>query len=81
MPVRVCAGVCEGKEKNERLLGNKQGQRRDVQDQHRDVSERGATNVATLGSNIATFQREVKTNVATLGSNVATFQRGHNPTS
>ena len=67
MPVGVCAGVCEGKEKNERLLGNKQGQHHDVQAQRRDVPESEVANVAT-------FQRGYKTNVAT-------FQRGYNPTS
>ena len=54
-----------GEDKNGGLLVNKQGQRRDVRAQRRDVPEGGVANVATLGSN-----------VATLGSNVATFQRG-----
>ena len=78
---RVCVGVCEGRSKNERLLGNKQGQRCDVRAQRRDVPERGAANVATLRSNVATFRRGSKSNVATLGSNVATFQRSYKPTS
>ena len=66
--------------KNERLLGNKQDQRRDVQAQRRDVQaqrrdvpERGAANVATFQrrskSNVATL----RPNVTTLGSNVATL--------
>ena len=55
VPTRVCAGVCDGRVKNERLLGNKQGQRRDVRTQRRDVPEIGAANVAMLGSNVATL--------------------------
>ena len=62
IPAGVCVGVCEGRAKNERLLGNKQGQRCNVQAQRRDVPERGAANVATLGSNIATVQRGSKSN-------------------
>ena len=69
-----CVCMCEGWAKNERLLSNKQGQRRDVRAQRRDVPERGATNVMT-------FQRGSKSNVTTLGSNVVTFQRSYNPTS
>ena len=41
----------------------------------------GLNNVATLGINVATFQRHIKINVATLISHVATFQRGLNSTS
>ena len=55
IPTGVCAGVCEGRAKNERLLGNKQGQRCDVRAQRHNVPERGASNVATFGSNVATF--------------------------
>ena len=44
----------------EKLQGNKQGQRRDVRAQLRDVPERGAANVAMLGSNVATFQSGLK---------------------
>ena len=40
IPTGVCVGVCEGRAKNERLLGNKQGQRRDVRAQRCDVPER-----------------------------------------
>ena len=39
--------VVEG-QKNEKLLGNKQGQSRDVRAQRRDVPEGGAANVVTL---------------------------------
>ena len=67
--------------KNWGVFGLKQGQRRDVRVQCRDVPERKASNVATLRSNIATFQRVVKTSVATLRSHVATFQRRAKPTS
>ena len=38
--VRVPAGVCDGRIKNERLLGNKLGQSRDVGTQRRNVTER-----------------------------------------
>ena len=69
VPVRVC----EGRAKNGGLLDNKQGQRCDVRVQLRDVLEGGVTNVATLRSNVTTFQRGLKSNVATLGSNIATF--------
>ena len=37
--VRVPAWVCDGSTKNERFLGNKQGQRRDARAQRRDVTE------------------------------------------
>ena len=62
--VRVCEG--RAKKKNGGLLVNKQGQRR-------DVLEGGGANVATLRSNVMTFQRGYKSNIATLESNVATF--------
>ena len=78
---QVCVGMCEGRAKNERLLCNKQGQRRDVRAQCHDVLERGVANVVTLRSNVAMFQRGSKSNVATLGSNVTTFQRIYKPTS
>ena len=74
IPAGVSVGGCKGRAKNERLLGNKQDQRRDVRAQRRDVLERGAANVAT-------FQRRSKSNAATLGSNVAMFQRGYFSTS
>ena len=44
----------EGKIKMRGVFGLKQGQRRDVQAQRRDVPERGEANVATLISYIAT---------------------------
>ena len=59
----------------------KQGQRRDMRMQRRDVPEMETANVATLRSNVATFQRVIKTNAATLGSNIATFQRSTKMTS
>ena len=62
-------------------FGLKQGQRRDVQMQRRNVPKRKTSNFVTLRSNIATFQRVMKTNVATLRSNVATFQRSTKMTS
>ena len=61
-------GCAKGGQKNGGHLLNKQGQRR-------DVPKDGCANVATLRSNVATFQRGYKSNVATLGSNVATLQR------
>ena len=73
--------VREGKTKNRGLLVNKQGQRRDVRAQHRNVPRGGAANVAMLRSNVATFQRGYESNVTMLGSNVATFQGAINPTS
>ena len=57
-----------------RVFGLKQGQRRDVRGQRRDILERKV-------SNVATFQRVVKINVSTLISNVETFQRGAKSTS
>ena len=54
-------------------FGLKQGQRRDVRMQRRDVPERTTANVAMLSSNVVTFQRVVKTNVTTLDPNVAMF--------
>ena len=59
--------------KNGGHLVNKQGQRRDVQAQRPDVPDGGCANVATLRSNVTTFQRGYKSNVAKLGSNVVTF--------
>ena len=55
-------------------------QRRDVDIQRRDVTEKGKINVATLISHVAMFQRGVKItsrrgDVATLKANVATLQR------
>ena len=55
-------------------FGLKQGQRRDMRMQHRDVLERKAANVATFKPNVATFHRVIKTNVVTLRSNVATLR-------
>ena len=46
--VRIPTGVCEGRTKIERLLILKQGQRRDVWAQRRDVPEGGVANVATF---------------------------------
>ena len=74
-------GCAKGGQKNGGHLVNKQGQRRDVQTQRRNVLEDGCANVATLRSNVATFQRGYKSNVATLGSNVTTFQRMEKMTS
>ena len=67
VPVRVC----EGRAKNGGLLVNKHGQPRDVRAQRSDIPEDGVpniatfhrgykSNVATLGSNVTTFQRVVK---------------------
>ena len=61
---RVPARVCEGSSKNGRHLINKQGKRRDVRTQCRDVPEGGGDNVATLRSNVAMFQRDYKSNVS-----------------
>ena len=63
------------------VFGLKQGQRRDVRMQRRDFPEKKTTNVVTLRSNVATFQRVITTNVATLESHVATFQRVQKMTS
>ena len=63
MQVGVCARVCDGraKTKYEKLQGNKQGQCRDVPKRGATnvatLQRRSKSNVATLGSNIATFQR------------------------
>ena len=47
----------EGRAKNGGHLVNKQGQRRNVRAQRRFVPEGGGSNVTTLRSNVATFQR------------------------
>ena len=42
-----------------RLSKGAQNQRRDVNIQRRDVTEKGKINVATLRSHVATFQKRV----------------------
>ena len=73
--VRFSVGECEGRTKIWRASSLKQVQRHDVRAQRRNVPQGGAANVATLGSNVMTFQRSYKSNVATLGFNVTTFHR------
>ena len=66
--------MIQGRIKKWEVFGLKQVQRHDVRVQRRNVPESQVSNVATLRSNVATFQRVVKINVAM-------FQRSSKPTS